>query len=165
VRRVARALTVALLGLAIGIGPTDAVTTWRTGTISRTAARELGNRIAAEHLRVCGRALVWDMQLRDVATWKAQDMGYHDTFSHRDEAGHVAWDFYARAGIPNAGGSAEIIAVNTWSVTDSPRVAFLGWMGSDSHRAAIRSCTYTRFGVGAFRTRDKKWYAAEFTRP
>jgi uncharacterized protein YkwD len=159
-------MRVLALGLILAMtvsGAVYAVTAWQTGTVSKAATAELRALIGAEHFRVCSRSLAHDPQLRWVARWKAMDMGLRDDLDHRTVDGHEIWDFYDRAGIPKPYGAGEIIGVNTFPVGVTAQVVFDGWMASAGHRALIRNCDYDRFGVGAFRTRDLKWYAVEFT--
>lgn len=151
-----------LLALTVA-GAVQAVTAWPTATVSKAATAELRTLIQEEHQRACGRSLTHDPQLRWVARWKAIDMGFRDTLSHRTTDGHEAWDFYDRAGIPHPYGAGEILGVNTYPLETTAQAIFDGWLGSPGHRALIRNCDYDRFGVGAFRTRDTKWYAVEFT--
>jgi uncharacterized protein YkwD len=154
-----------LLALLI-VAPVFAAT-WRYATVSGTPEGVIRDLITAEHEARCAGSITADSQLIWAARYKAQDMAYRDRLSHAFVDGARMWDFYDRVGIPHSGGSAEILAWNTYPIDVSPTVAFNGWMGSSGHRAVIVSCTYTRFGVGAFLSKDKngKWYAAEFTRP
>jgi uncharacterized protein YkwD len=164
-RSVLRRLAIALLLVVLVPATALAALSWRTGTVNGDATNILRDRIAAEHKRVCGASLSHDSQLVWAARWKAQDMGYRGYFAHRTPDGKMVWDFYSRAGIPwrNAG---EILAWNTYPDAESPGVAYRQFMDSSGHRARIRDCTYTRFGVGVFKVASgKKYYAVEFTRP
>lgn len=135
---------------------------WQTATVSKPISRELRALIQAEHKAVCGKTLVHDPQLRWLARWKAMDMGLHDTLAHKDADGHAIWDFYDHAGVQRTV-AGEILGVNTYGLTDTAEQVFAGWMASAGHRAIIRGCGFSRVGVGAFRTQDRRWYAAEFT--
>lgn len=159
-----KAAGLALLLMVILAGSVAAVTEWNRARVSPSAARELYSLVNAEHKRACGVGLTWDLKLRDAARWKAADMGYHNSLSHIDAAGKRTFELYRSAG-RGYSVAGEIIAWNSWPVGQTVAVAFNSWMSSDVHRAQIRSCTYTRVGVGAFRAGDKKWYAAEFIRP
>lgn len=137
---------------------------WRTATVNGPATYELRDLIKAEHKRVCGKTLTHDSQLVWAARYKAMDMGYRNYFAHKLQDGKMVWDFYATAGIPWRNGG-EILAWNNYPNHDSARAAYRQFMGSSSHRAVIRDCTYTHFGVGAFKVASgKKYYAVEFTR-
>lgn len=163
--RVPRALAAAALALLLGAGTVSAALIWGNATVNVTVQRQIEQLINAEHLRVCGKYLSHSSQLRTIARWKATSMGIRDRMSHYTVDGRRTFDFYAQAGIPKTYGAGEIIAVNNYPDDQTARVAFNGWMGSTSHRAAIRNCDYDRFGVGTFKTAGKsnKWYAVEFT--
>lgn len=157
----------ALLALLLTIITTGTVLafTWQRGTVSLDAQAQLTNAIAAEHRRVCGGSLSVNSQLVWAARYKAQDMGYRGYFGHAYPDGSRTYHFYPRAGIPYSQ-AAEILAWNTYPDDLSAGVAFSAFMGSTSHRAAIRNCAYTRFGVGTFKVASgKHYYAVEFTRP
>lgn len=157
-----RRALLALAAVSLLPAATLAADYWRPATVS--TASTLRARVAAEHLRVCGQALVSDSQLTWVARWKAQDMGYRGYFAHRAKDGAMVWDFYARAGIPWAHGAGEIIAWNSYPDSNSAEAAYQQFMGSAAHRGAIRYCGYDHFGVGAFKVASgKKLYVVEFT--
>jgi len=163
VAKAGRFLLGPLLALVL-VSSVAAVTEWHRARISGAAARELYALVNAEHKRACGSGLAWNLRLRDAARWKAADMGYHNLLSHADAAGKLTFQLYRSAGLGYSA-AGEIIAWNSWPVSESVSVAFNSWMASDVHRAQIRSCTYTQVGLGAFRAGDKKWYAAEFRKP
>lgn len=155
----------ALLALILALVlPGDAYAySWTTGTFNAEATQRMRDLINGEHVRACGTPLATSRQLRDVARWKAADMGLRNTISHTTVDGLRIWNLYDNAGIEWTYGAGEILAVNTFPLDETVRAAFDGWMDSDGHRAAIQNCDYDRFGVGVFRTKDKKWYVAEFT--
>src|SRR5688572_30783036 len=100
--------------------------TWQTATISGSITGQLRTLIQAEHVRVCGKKLDSHPQLKWAARFKAMDMGYRDRMSHAFIDGKRIWDFYAQAGIPWTYGAGEIIAVNTFPLDVTARVAFDG---------------------------------------
>lgn len=158
-----RVLAALVLTLVIS-GTAAAVDAWRTATVYLPAEATLRTLIANEHYRVCGRALGWDSQLIWTARWKVTDMGLRGYFAHGSTDGFRVWQGYARTGIPYTY-AAEILALNYNSDDTAATAAFKAFMASSSHRAVIRSCTYTRFGVGAYKAKTRHLFAVEFTRP
>ena len=139
--------------------------TWQTGTTNVDPEAQLRSKINAAHYRACGRYLTHDLRLRTAARYKSVDMAYHGYFAHAYPDGRRTWDFYPRAGIGYSR-AAEILAWNTYPDNDAAKGAFSQFMGSTSHRGVILSCTYTRFGAGAFKAANgKRYFSVEFVRP
>jgi uncharacterized protein YkwD len=157
-----------LIGIVLALfisGTAVAAVSWVSGTVNQTAQDQLISLIKAEHDRVCSNSLSHNSQLVWAARYKAQDMVYRGYFSHASPDGKYIRQFYNRAGI-SWSSSAEILAYNSLPDSSSAKGAFNQFMNSTPHRNVIRSCTYTRFGVGVFKNKaGRKYYAVEFTRP
>ncbi len=160
---------VLLVAFSLMFAPPVSASTWGVGRPSESAEAIVRGLINGEHSRVCGKTLDHRPKLGWAARYKAMDMGYRDTLSHAFVDDSRIRDFYPEVRIDFSHGAGEIIGVNTYSDSGSPRRIFEGWMASPDHRGAIRNCDYDRFGVGAFQTKGgnsgTKWYAVEFTNP
>lgn len=160
-----RALVTAVLLLVLATGTVSAAIVWRSATSNQGPEATLGNLIDAEHQRVCGRALSSDSRLVWMARYRSTDMVLAGYFGHRNPVtGKRVFDLMAKAGIGYSS-AAEILAWNTYSDDESAVFAYSQFMGSSGHRAAIRSCTYTRIGVGDYRVGSKRMYTVLFTEP
>ena len=162
-----RASLAALLALTVmlGAGPVQALTAWRNATTNGDYETVLRGLVAKEHLRVCGRSLALDSRLTWTARYRATDMVLNRYYAHRNPwTGRRIWTLLRNAGISWSYG-AEIIGWNAYPDYLSPSAVYAGFMGSTSHRAAIRSCTYTIFGTGAYKAGTKRMYVVLFLKP
>lgn len=159
-----RALVAAALLLILTTGTVTALTAWRNATTSPTHEHALHDLIVAEHYRVCGTWLTNDARLIWLARYRSTDMVLNGYFSHTTPLGKRVWDFMGKAAI-GYHSAAEILAWNSYPDDTSPKAAYSAFMASDSHRAEIRSCTYTRLGVGDYKVGAKHMYAVIFIKP
>ena len=145
--------------------PVVALTGWRSATTNSGYEHVLRDLIAKEHYRVCKRSLAVDSRLVWMARYRATDMVLNKYFAHKNPwTGRKVWDLLRNAGISwSAGG--ENIVWNNYPDNLSPNAAMAQFMGSKGHRALIRSCTYTTFGVGGYKVGSKHMYAVIFLKP
>jgi len=85
-------------------------------------------------------------------------------FSHTTPDGRKWWSFIQKANIKYAS-AGENIVWNTYPDDLSAAAAYNQFMGSSGHRALIRSCTYTRIGVGDYKVGDKRMFTVLFIKP
>ena len=160
-----RAIAVAVLLLVLTAGTVSAAIVWRSATTNSGPENILRDLIMVEHQRVCGRSLAGDSRLIWMARYRATDMVLRGYFAHREPlTGKRVFDHMQKAGI-SFSHAAEIIAWNTYPDDLSAREAFRMFMGSTSHRGAIRSCAYTNIGVGDYKVGAKRMYAVLFIKP
>lgn len=160
-----RALVAAVLLVALATGTVSAAIVWRSATTNSTAEAVLRYLIAAEHQRVCGSTLANDARLVWMSRYRSTDMVLNGYFAHTNPVtGKRVFDLMAKAGIGYSH-AAEIIAWNTYSDDLSPKATYSQFMSSSGHRSAIRSCAYTRFGVGDYKVGTKRMYAVLFIKP
>jgi uncharacterized protein YkwD len=153
-------MKVAALGIALVVA-----LSWGNARSSPTAEGYLASSINREHARVCGTTLASDGRLVSMARYRAVDMLANDYFAHADPwTGRRFWHYLRTVGIGYSA-SAEILAWNNYPNDLAAAVAYEGFMDSDGHRAAIRSCTYTRYGVGSYKANGKRMFVVLFIRP
>lgn len=149
-----------LLGMILAV-----TLAWGNATTSPVAEGQLGSLIARAHAQRCSGALVSDPRLVWLARYRAIDMLANGYFAHRNPwTLRRAWDYMRRVGIAYTY-AAEIIAWNSYPNALAASEAFRVFMASASHRGAILSCRYTRFGVGDYKARGRKMFVVLFIRP
>lgn len=139
---------------------------WTNATTSTTPETTLAGAIVRAHARACGGAVLGhDTRLTWIARYRAIDMLANGYFDHTNPWTHRhSYDYMRRVGI-GYHYAAEIIGWNSYPDDLAAGGAFNAFMRSSSHRAAILSCRYTRYGVGDYKAYGHRMFVVLFIRP
>jgi uncharacterized protein YkwD len=99
-----------------------------------------------------------------VARQRALDMASRGYFAHVSPTGETAFSLLKAAGIGYLN-SAENIAYNTYSPSQTVEAAMNGLLNSPGHYANIMSPTFKRVGIGVAVAGDHFYYAIVFLNP
>jgi len=159
-----RRLAALMLAMAVTAATATSVL---AGSTSPSAEDTLTNLILAERMRVCDSAPRADSRLQRAAQWRSEDMLERGYFSHAiPPDGNRAVDYFPEFSITSWSSATELIAYNAYDEApiEAAERAFKQFMGSTVHRSLIRTCTYTRTGVGAYLAEGRAYFTVLFTR-
>ncbi len=105
-------------------------------------------------------AYTYDAGLTRIARTRVQQMVDQGYFAHRDPYGYMMYTellAYFGYGYSWAG---ENLALNNYSVSESPERALVSLMNSPTHRANLLATKFNRIGVGELTTADGRHFYA-----
>lgn len=105
--------------------------------------------------------LIYDQGLSVIARTRVQQLVDQEYFAHVDPYGYRMYvELLAYFGYTTYAWAGENLAMNNYSVSESPERAMVALMNSPSHRANILSADFSRLGVGELTTPDGRHFYA-----
>ncbi len=106
-----------------------------------------------------------DSSVIQIARSRSSDMGTRGYFGHTTPDGGTFVTLLDAEGIRYSM-AGETIARNNYPPEQGPQIAFQGFMGSPAHRQIVLSPSYSRVGVGFYRTPDgMNYFTVIFLQP